>query len=176
MRVRTAAAAQDGWAMIVVLGALLIGSMMTIAAFAATDQDQPVSRADQDTKQAYAAAEAGIHDYLSHLNHDNAYWAKCTGVPMPNAVNQAWSGSGADPRRWRQLRNSVSEYTLELLPANGATSCSSANPDGTMINSREGTFRIRSSNCRCASPASCSAFLTCSRASSSRFCASATRP
>ncbi|MFN8133099.1 MAG: hypothetical protein U0R70_16265 [Solirubrobacteraceae bacterium] len=137
------AAAQDGWAMIVVLGALLIGSMMTIAAFAATDRDQPSSRFDQDSKQAYAAAEAGIHDYLAHLNRDNAYWARCTGVPTPNAVNQAWNGSGADPRTWRQLRNTTSEYTIELLPANGATSCNPASPDTTMINSREGTFRIR---------------------------------
>ena len=42
----------------------------------------------RESKDAYAAAEAGIADYQYHLNNDNTYWAKCTAVPTPNAVNQ----------------------------------------------------------------------------------------
>jgi len=143
-RVRTRLGAEEGFTLIAVMGALVVGTLFTIATLAVANNDQPVSRRDQDTKQAYSAAEAGIADYLAHLNRDNAYWAKCTGVPAPNAVNQAWNGTGGDPRTWRNLRNSASQYTIELLPANGATQCLSASAESTMINAAEGTFRIRS--------------------------------
>ena len=84
----------------------------------------------RESKDAYAAAEAGIADYQYHLNGDNTYWAKCTGVPTPNAVNQRWNGSGADPRTWRAVPDAASQYTLELLPANGQTACSTTNAAG----------------------------------------------
>ena len=68
------------------------------------------------TKQAVAAAEAGIADYLYHLNQDNAYWAKCTNVETPNAVNQ----KGAITQRRRNVPGTTgTDYALELLPANG---------------------------------------------------------
>src|SRR3977135_4098506 len=79
------------------MGALLVISLFTISALAVAQNDLPLSRKDQDTKQAYAAAEAGVADYFFHLSQDNAYWSKCTSVPSPTAVNQAWNGTGADP-------------------------------------------------------------------------------
>ena len=50
---------------------------------------------------------------------------------------------GADPRRWANVPGSASRYTIELIPANGATACSTANPDTSMIDAGSGTFKIR---------------------------------
>jgi hypothetical protein len=65
-------------------------------------------------------------------------------VPTPSAVNQAWNGVGADPRRWRNVPGSAAQYAIELIPANGNTSCVASNAEATMIDSATGTFRIRS--------------------------------
>ncbi len=152
---------QSGFTMVTVMGAMftimgLSAVMIATANPAATPgpdgpPGQDVASADLDgsarnreSKEAYAAAEAGIADYQYHLNTDNAYWAKCTAVPSPNAVNQRWNGSGADPRSWRNVPGATTQYSIELLPANGQPSCSTSNATGTMIDSASGTFRIRS--------------------------------
>ncbi len=135
---------EGGFTMAAMMGALLVISLFTISALAVAQNDLPISRKDQDTKQAYAAAEAGIADYFFHLSQDNAFWSKCTSVPTPTAVNQAWNGVGADPRtNSRQVAGSSAWYTLELLPANGSTSCNPGNAQNTMIDASTGTFRIR---------------------------------
>lgn len=142
---RSRARDERGFTMVVVMGATLIVMLLVAAAFAAADGDFPLSRKDQDRKRAFAAAEAGINDYLFNLNQDNSYWARCTNVPAPNALNQAWNGSGADPRRWRTVPGATgAQYAIELLPANGAPSCDQARPEPTMIDTASATFRIRS--------------------------------
>src|SRR5919201_3638887 len=83
---------ESGFTMIAALGALLVITILSVAAVAAAGGDIHLSRYDQDDKQAYAAAEAGLGDYLFHLNVDTNYWTQCTGVPSPNAVNQAFTG------------------------------------------------------------------------------------
>ncbi len=134
---------ETGFTMVAAIGALLVITMLSIAAIAAAGGDIHLSRYDQDEKQAYAAAEAGIADYLYHLNTDSNYWAKCTGVPAPNAVNQAFTGTPPAGRKWRDVPSSSSEYSIELLPKPGQTACSTTDPIGTMIDA-DGNFRIRS--------------------------------
>jgi Tfp pilus assembly protein PilX len=146
---------EAGFTMVAMMGSIVIISLFTISALAVAQNDLPISRKDQDSKQAYAAAEAGIADYFFHLSQDNAYWAKCTSVTQPSAINQAWNGVGVDPRGapskgassasnpYRNVAGSSAWYTLELLPANGSTSCSTADAQNTMIDATSGTFRIR---------------------------------
>ena len=135
---------EAGFTMAAMMGAILVISLFTISALAVAQNDLPISRKDQDTKQAYAAAEAGIADYFFHLSQDNAFWAKCASVPTPTAVNQAWNGVGADTRaNSRQVAGSSAWYTIELLPANGFGSCSTSNAQNSMIDASTGTFRIR---------------------------------
>ena len=122
---------EHGFSMIIVMGVMAASALFVAAAFAAANGDLPLTRDSQDRKQAYAAAEAGINFYQYHLNQDPDYWTRCTTVPAPNAtenqpVNQAWNGTGADPRRWRKVPGTPTQYTIELLPANGNTSASSA--------------------------------------------------
>lgn len=134
--------------MIIVLAVLLVGSILVTTTIQLTTGDQPQLRRSLQVKQAYAAAEAGLHYYLFHLAQDNQYWSKCTSVTapgpgQPNPVNQRWSGSGADPRTWRNLPGDDSAYTIELLPATGASSCDPNNAAVTMINPDTGMLRIR---------------------------------
>ncbi len=134
----------DGYTMIAVIGAVAMISLLLTAAVAATNQDQHMVLRDLDQKRAYQAAQAGIADYTYHLNNDNGYWARCTAVPAPNAINLA--GSTAN-RRPMPGATDGSKYAIELIPATGQTACSSANPTGTMLESTGpniGTFRIRS--------------------------------
>ena len=53
---------------------LLATSLMAGATLSAVGADMPFTRASQDRKQAYAAAEAGIEYYLYQLTRDNDYW------------------------------------------------------------------------------------------------------
>ena len=82
------------------MGAMVVIALTTVAAFAAVDGDARESGKDVARKQALAAAEAGVNEYLYGLNSDNDYWAKCTGVPTPNAVNDVWNRVPPDPRKW----------------------------------------------------------------------------
>ena len=136
--------------MIVVMGVMAASSLFVAAAFAAANGDLPLTRDSQDRKQAYAAAEAGINLYQYHLNQDPDYWNRCTNVPAPNAtenqpVNQAWNGTSptADPRRWRNVAGRKTQYTIELLPAPGKTTCVEGDL-ASMVDPSTGTFRIRS--------------------------------
>src|SRR4051794_33806379 len=137
--------------MYAVMAGMLAIMVLTVAAFAAASSDQVSSRRDQDSKRAYSAAEAGINDYLSNLNQDNAYWAKCDLVPAPGVVNQPWNGTGADPRKRLKIPgNSDAEYAIELLPAKDSATgvrqpkCDPANSTKTMVDTKSGTFQIRS--------------------------------
>ena len=138
---------ENGMAIVVVISMMTVSLLVTMAAVGSVWADLPLARGDQDRKQAYSAAEAGISYYSYHLDQDNSYWLKCTNVPAPGGgqlspVNQAWSGSGTDTRNWRTIPSSTAEYTIELLPAPGKASCVQ-NDESTMIDPLTNTFKIR---------------------------------
>src|SRR5215210_882262 len=114
---------EDGHTMIAMVGAIALISLLVGAALAATNGDLRLTRRDLDEKRAYAAAQAGVADYVFHLNTDNTYWTKCTSVPNPNAVNQM----GSTTKR-RTIPGDTAQYAIELIPATGQSSCSTTNP------------------------------------------------
>ena len=137
-------AAEAGFTLVTVMGVLLIASLLSVATFAAVNGDARESGKDVGRKQALAAAEAGVNDYLFHLNQDNAYWTKCTNVPSPNAVNDVWDGTGTDPRRWRNVPGSNAQYAIELLPVAPYSKCTpGTNVASSMIDTSSRTLRIR---------------------------------
>lgn len=144
-RLRRRLAAEDGWTMIAVLGLLLAGMALTVAAYAAANGDVHLSRNDEDQKRAYAAAEAGVQDYFFHLTQDNSYWADCT---TPTPAHPALNQLGASPLRTRPVPGSNAYYAIELIPANGYTQCDTSNATASMIvagsGPMSGTFSIRS--------------------------------
>jgi Tfp pilus assembly protein PilX len=135
---------ENGFIMVTMMGVMLIVLAIVFTTYSAADGDLRPGRHDEERKIAYAAAEAGIQNYLFHLVQDDDYWSLCTNVATPNAVNQRWSGTGADTRtRWLTVPGSTARYAIELLPANGAASCAQAT-QSSMIDAATGTFRIRS--------------------------------
>jgi hypothetical protein len=130
---------QDGFTMPAVLLGMLVVMLISVAAIAAANGDTNLTRYDQNDKQAYAAAEAGVNDYLGHLNVDNNYWANCTNVGAPSPVNQL--GTVGAARKWRTLPGTGSEYSIELVPAPGYSACSTTNATASMVN--DGNIKIR---------------------------------
>ena len=114
LRLSKLAREEDGFALIPTLGAIVLVSVLVAVSLAAANGDLHQVQRDLDTKRAYAAAQAGVIDYAFHLNNDPNYWAKCTGVPTPTAVNQV--GSSAN-RRAVPGSTDGSLYAIELLPA-----------------------------------------------------------
>jgi hypothetical protein len=138
---------QQGFTTVTLMGAFAVGSLLVAGGFAAVDPDIEMSRDDQDYKQAYGGADAGVQWYLSSLARDGDYYTQCTDVLDPNATEQApvnaeWDGTGADPRLWRNLPgNDESQYTVELLPADGYDECDS--DDQYSMIDPSGNMRLR---------------------------------
>ena len=106
--------------MVAVMGAMFLLLLFSGATIAAVNGDQRGSARDVSRKQALAAAEAGVADYEFHLAQDSDYWADCTNVPEPHAVNQRWNGTGPDTRtKSRAVPGTTSTYKIELIPAPG---------------------------------------------------------
>jgi hypothetical protein len=136
---------EEGFAMAAVMAVMFIATLIAAAAVASTDSDRVMSTNDKVRKQAYAAAEAGVNDYLARLVANVDYWRNCGDDPAgePNPSLNFRITSPTDPRNWRPIGGNAS-YSVEVLPANGATQCTTADPIGTFIDSTTGTFRIRS--------------------------------
>jgi hypothetical protein len=146
------ASSQSGFTMIVTLAVMFTASLLMAAAFAAATGDVHLTQTDTNAKKAYYAAQAGISDYVFHLNKNVNYWTYCTsGLASENhALNQAGSieHSVAVPGA------SEEEYAIDLLPASTNTEpepkCNPASPVASMIESGQagskfgGTFRIES--------------------------------
>lgn len=142
---RLALSAQHGYSLVAVMLVMLATSLIAGAAFSAVGGDIPFTRAAQDRKQAYAAAEAGLEYYLYQLARDNDYWAKCTDVPeVSPGVKAPINHVNPTTRLWRPVSGNPAQFSIELLPANGAASCDKNNPEATMLDAASGTFRIRS--------------------------------
>ena len=143
-RARRRAVAEDGFTMATAMLATLVVTLATVGTVTAVNGDIKLTTRDLDKKRAYEAAQAGIADYMFHLNKDNGYWAKCTNVPAPNAVNNY----GSTTKRRSVPGGTGASYALELIPATGKSVCSTSDPVGSMIEqssgTSNGTFRVRS--------------------------------
>lgn len=138
---RRALRSERGIALPAMMSLMLVLGILTAGVIVTVQADTPQARRDQDRKLAYGAAEAGLQNYLFRLQHDLDLWTKCTNVSGPPFVNQVWNGTGTDPRVWRTLPGTDGQYTVELLPATGYSSCSTSNPSASVV--QNGLIRIR---------------------------------
>jgi Tfp pilus assembly protein PilX len=143
-RLRAHMRSDEGIALPAVIGVMIIVSAMVAALLTSVQADTGLSRRDQDRKAAYAAAEAGINNYLFRLTDDPEVWTNCTAIGGTQFVSQQWNGSGTDTRSWRSLPGSEAQYTVELLPNSTHTTCDGTTPS-TAANSLldQGTINIR---------------------------------
>jgi hypothetical protein len=143
LKARVGVGDEGGFTIVSIVGAISLVSILAAAALAASNSEVHLVKRDLDRKRAHAAAQAGIADYSFHLNNDNSYWARCTEVPEPSAVNQ--EGSTANRRTIPE--SSGAEYAIELLPATGQPACDPEDPGTSMLEQggpNTGSFRIRS--------------------------------
>src|SRR6185503_2127980 len=118
--------AEDGYTMAAVMLVMLATSIMAAATFAAVGADIPFTRASQDRKEAYAAAEAGVEYYLYQLTRDNDYWRLCDSAPGPNGDPNPVNNVNPAPatRRWRTVTGTTdARFSIEVLPANNQPKC-----------------------------------------------------
>ena len=84
---------ERGFTMAIAMGIMVVVMMLSAVAYAAANGDINVLAANDQQKSAYAAAEAGVNDYLFRLNQDQAYWRRCDGK-LPTNCTLAVSSSG----------------------------------------------------------------------------------
>lgn len=140
---------QEGFTMIMTMIGLALVATLVLVGVTAVGSETRFAGYDLNQKRAYEAAKAGIDDYAYHLHTDNGYWAKCTNVAPPNAVNQ----EGSTAKRRPVPGSTKAEYAIELIPATtgpNPKTCNSENivtATASMLESlgdMKGTFRIRS--------------------------------
>jgi type II secretory pathway pseudopilin PulG len=145
---KPSARGESGFTMIVTLVVLVIASLLMAGAWAAANGDIHLTQTDGNAKKAYYAAQAGISDYIYHLNQDINYWTYCTGGPA--ASNHALNQEGSTANRVSVPGASEEQYAIQLLHASTSPAgekCNPAKPLATMIEGGTafgGTFRIES--------------------------------
>ena len=128
--------AQGGFTMILALLVLLVTALLSMAIFVAVQGDASLTRTDLSGKRAYAAAQAGVQQYLYQLNANSTtstWWETC--------ANDMTAGTGTAVAVPGSTYSETYSYTPVL--ANSAPSCSNANPVGTLIDSTTGTLRMK---------------------------------
>jgi hypothetical protein len=79
-----------GIAMVVTVSVMMLMTLIPMVVVNQAVQQLPIARRGQDHESALHAAEAGVDDYLNHLNNNNNYWLYTTTAASPDA-NQAFS-------------------------------------------------------------------------------------
>ena len=81
-RMRPRGKDEAGIAMIMVMAAITVLSLLVTAALGYALQAQPQSRRDQDWSAALAAAQSGVDDYVARLNQNDSYYTSvdCTNI------------------------------------------------------------------------------------------------
>jgi hypothetical protein len=81
---------EAGLAMIIVMTVVMLLTFIPLAIYTQAVQQLPLARHDQDHESALAAAEAGVDDYLNHLNQNSNYWTYSATSTPPDG-NQAFT-------------------------------------------------------------------------------------
>src|SRR4029077_10747724 len=110
---------ESGFTMVATVLAMSLIMLLAVVAVSAVNGDTHLTQRNLDSKKAFEAAKAGIDDYAYHLTANTGYWAKCTNVEEPNAVNQ----QGSTAKRRPVPGNTGATYAIELIPATGQTTC-----------------------------------------------------
>jgi Tfp pilus assembly protein PilX len=143
---------ESGFAMVSVMVLMLVGTLFAIAAWSSSNADTGPSARDRLTKQAYAAAEAGLNYYMFRLGQDNTYWTDCDQVQPPSSTEQnPVNLEGSTALRWRTVPGTSNQYAIELLAQNGVSPTGqwcdptvTGNPNAVLLDASSGTLQVRS--------------------------------
>ncbi|MBJ7353677.1 MAG: hypothetical protein JHC98_02535 [Thermoleophilaceae bacterium] len=148
---------EEGFSMISAVMALMVGTLLSLAAWATAQSDISFTDKDKWSRLAYQRAQSGVSDYVQHMAEDSGYWKFCdrpdgvTGDGLgQTAINDNDFGVTLHPqRRWLPWATAGSatdlsynaQYTIDLQPISGSCKPSSSASD-RMIDPASGTFRI----------------------------------
>jgi Tfp pilus assembly protein PilX len=148
---------EDGFTMVTAVTALMVGTLLSLAAWATANSDINFTDKDKWGRVAYQRAQTGISDYVQHMAEDSGFWKSCdrpdgvTGNGLgQTALNDNDFGASDHPqRRWLPWSTAGSamdraystQYTIDLQPRSG--NCKpSASAQDRMIDPASGTFKI----------------------------------
>ncbi len=147
----------DGFSMISAIMALMVGTLLSLAAWATAQSDINFTDKDKWSRLAYQRAQSGVSDYVQNMAADSGFWKACdrpegvTGNGLgQTAINDNDFGATLHPeRRWLPWSSAGSatdlsynaQYTIDLQPITGNCKPSATAAD-RMIDPASGTFRI----------------------------------
>jgi hypothetical protein len=146
--------------MLTALMALMVGMLLSLAAWQTANSDIKFTDKDRWQKLAYQETQSGVSDYVQHIAEASGYWSNCDEPPGFTgnglgftALNDTDIGTTNHPeRRWMPYSDDGSatdrsyngQYTIDLVPANGAASCKAKSPRAlSMIDQSTGSLRVR---------------------------------
>ena len=108
LRARSRPADDRGIAMIFVIAAITVLSVLLATVFTMAIQAQPGARRDQDWNAALAAAQAGADDYIARLNQNDTYWTTvdCTNQALkgPKAGTNSCGWTTSTSAGWQNVK------------------------------------------------------------------------
>lgn len=128
---RRRAGSESGFAMVVVLGVLMVTSLLVAAIYVGVTADVQSTQRDTNTQQAYSAARAGENAFLYQLNQSPDYWSTCSNDYQPTPVAVPGQATGVKY-----------SYVPVYNPGYSNTSCTTANAISALINQNSGTLRM----------------------------------
>lgn len=150
---------QRGFATLPAFMAMIVGTLLSLGAWATAHSDVNMQDKDRWSKVAYTKAQSGVTDYIQRMAEDSSYWQNCD---QPNGTNDAdgidhaindtdVGAAGHLKRRWWPTPSNLAEntaltgqYTIDLVPANGQASCkANGNRAITMVDEATGAIRVR---------------------------------
>jgi hypothetical protein len=151
---------ERGFTMLSAVTSILVGTLLSLAAWQTANSDIRFTDNDRWDKVAYQNAQSGVSDYVQHIAESSSFWSYCDQPPGftgdglgQNALNDTDIGSSGHPtRRWLPYSTAGSptdrafngQYTIDLVPQNGATSCKSRTPRSlSMIDQNTASIRVR---------------------------------
>jgi hypothetical protein len=128
---RRRAASESGFAMVAVLGVLVVTSLLIAAIYIGVTADVQQTARDTNTQRAYYAARAGENAFLYQLNQNPSFWSTCSNDYQPTPVTVPGNSTGVKY-----------SYKPVYNPGYTSTSCTSTNAISAMIDPSSGTLRI----------------------------------
>jgi hypothetical protein len=99
-RVTAHGSADAGVVMILVVMTMVLATAFVTAGLAYSAQSQRFSRHDQDWNAALAAAQAGVEDYIAHLNRNDNYARQVTFADCANVAIQGPKAPSTNTCSW----------------------------------------------------------------------------
>src|SRR4051812_47736352 len=105
--IRARAHGEEGIAMIMVMGTIMVLTVLLGATMTYAISVQPQARHDQDWNASLAAAQSGVDDYVAKLNQNDSYWrtVDCANVALkgPKAGTNTCGWTAATAPGWQNL-------------------------------------------------------------------------